>query len=237
MPPLSEENVAGPDSSGALFALRDAGAWANFDQNDGHPNTPIVLPSREADDELFAFTFGNGVAAPIEIANWLALAPLFGGGLVVWRRVATGDANDNFTVAAVSNFTGSYQIASFRIPVGTSLIQVANSVLTAGIGVNDWQITALAASTPFHSLVLAFFTRFSSNDQVGLTVTDNTTLTLIGSQAHSTAGGLGRTVWGGWSFRIDVAPLATPAVDQGYTPAPVAADTFTRVFRFGLVHV
>jgi hypothetical protein len=221
--------IFGGGAALGLIFLRGAGAWFNTVQADGHGDTPLPFPARQVGDELLVFQTGIGATStPLEIAEWTAFAGTGGGSLNLWHRIATNDASDTFTIRSTFSGNSLNQMASFGNLNQLGLTGVASGTLTTGNSI-DWDILTMAAGAIADTMALAFFNRVIASANVGLSVTDNTGLNLIGSQFQNAAG---RTSWCGWSWRFDAVAASTPTVEQGYTPDPVSADQITRYFRF-----
>ncbi len=217
------------NGGGAPIGVRGAGVWFQTEDGDGHPNTAIGFPARQAGDELQVIQFGVGsTSTPLEIGEWTALSPAMGGSLTVWRRLATGDAFDTFTVKA--SFTGmsSNQMISIYQPVGQVLSVENTSVLESSFG-SIWNINAMAATAEPDTFCIQYAMRTRAKALAGLSVTNNNDV--IDNQQEQAWNYTTRTIWGFYATRFDAISGTTNAVANSYTP-PYDATQLSRYYRF-----
>lgn len=218
--------------TGNIF-IKSRGLWYNSNV-DGSSQQDIPMPSIDAADDLYVLTFGSAVG-PVNSAAWTAVftTPL-GGTFRCYRRRATGDANDVFTIATHTVLHVAMMCAFGNTSQPTSKVLV-NWQGGASNTDNDltWTVDGMAANTSRDpdACVMLFASRVvSSNSAVSV---DGQLLPEIIGQIAVSQTGKGRR-WVSWEFDEQIPSIAyANFLNIPYSPS-IAAGQYTIYQRFGL---
>lgn len=213
--PFGTQGVLGA-GGGAFISLRSLGT-RYFSPTDGIASQALGLPAGyQAGDLLVAHEIGTfGTPAPTENPGpWTQLiAVATQGG---YWRIATGDANDNFTLSAQSG-TGVWtaQIAAFDLGGLTGVSNVAGGSLLQNdsSGGLTFPACSFAQYNNDFSLTLSYYFKSQNNAAGAVGLVDNLPGVVTGADALATletgvVNGLGgnpaglRSSWYGWTYWI-----------------------------------
>ncbi len=203
---------------------------------DGIGSQALGLPTGyQAGDLLVAQLIGTfGTAAPTENPGpWTQI--IDSSTIGAFWRVATGDANDNFTLAAQSS-TGAWtaQIAAFDLKGLTTVSNVAGMTLLQNDSSYGLAFPAPGVSqyNNDQSLSIAYWFKSQNNAAGAVSVIDNLVTVVTGADDKATIdsgamNGLGgnpaglRSSWYGWTYWItngNPADAVTFGTDQTESP-------------------
>ena len=241
--------AGGPPPAG-FISFRSAGT-RYFGPTDGvGPFALAKPPGYQAGDLLVVAlqsTFWTGTSPVENPGPWIQI--INNSQQRVFYRIATGDANDDFTIAATSTTgAGTGQMAAFDLSAGPygSVAFVAGGTLLS----NDSSYGTAFPAPGFsqynndQSLTLAFWHK-STNTSIGAgAVTDNLPGVVTGANAIGTIGsyafdglngnpGGNRSSWGGWTYWItDGNPADAVAFGTDQTEVPESSG-FEVVSHYG----
>jgi hypothetical protein len=220
-------------ASGDLITLRGTGAvtYINHTNQPAYAGGAIGMPSYQAGDLLLVCSCGSIVTSDI---NGHFLTAVSGGPEAkLYYRIATDDANDTFTPITGYNVISSYQMASFKLPAGTTVNAPINAGGTTGNAVNIPYASNTSILVP-DTLSVLCGTKISISNQVGLSIPNNTLYDTIGQYTLSQTN-FNRTHWGFYGYKY----LSVPATIAGGTLLPVPAPSsdyksFNNTFTFNI---
>lgn len=114
------------------FSIRSVSDWITGASIGDNPEQSITLTSRQVGDELVVFQYFAGSVTPLnEVANWSSIYAASVNGFTnnfrLWRRAATNDANDAFTVP-INSVAYGCQMAVFDSP-GVLTVDAVNTLV------------------------------------------------------------------------------------------------------------
>lgn len=221
-----------------LIFVRSTGAYYNSVVDGLGPFTIPFPAGRQVDDMLLVYTVGTAIVDPTE--GGAAWPPYnFGTTVEGYRRVATGDSNDNFTVPAHTGtvLTQMIAIGNNDVPAGKQF------TLSQGGSINtsnppDWNVDAMTAGAdPDETAVILFCSRLRTiAPVVNPTIVNDEPagMEVLGSQTVTRTAGQDQTLWHFWSFQYQALSVAMAAFIQGYTPVEASGAHRTQYNRFNL---
>jgi len=201
-----------------IISFAEAGAWYN-NIIDGDTSVALDKPSYSAGDLLIVCMLASGgldsETNPDESGTWTSLLSS-GTQRRLWYRIATGDADDDFTITITSSVMVFAQMAAFDFDDSYSTISPhGNGTELSFESVDsEFEVIGIADNTDEVSLAIATYIKSNSEDYSPTGLTDNLDMTTVGTYwyAADLGGATGdHTLWAGWSvdYSTDARAIAT----------------------------
>jgi len=233
---IAPAQLVPPDASDAIVFV-GKGAVFETDINTGNGATLLGSPSDvQVGDWLFCFSLGYSVpVTPTENPGpWVELGTTTIRARL-WGRIATADANDNFTVPVNAGDTSSF-LFNMRASNGNPYTEENKSVLvnTTEIG---WSVNSIAAGAANDTMLIYWGGRNVPNNNGSTGIAPATgsmsDFTVIESIIAVRSGGIQRERlgWVGYKFQSGAGALLA-ATSMDVTPGHFNGDTRGQTARY-----